>query len=167
MHPISIVLGLWRKGIWTDADVIKWADSIIESQNDPEYGYIALSTKGPEALLKISDDSIPRPIDLSYIETFAFRAIYVDAENEQSLYGFMKWLVSCCAGEDLSNYYVELAYQLDHLIDDCDDVESAMRMLKEEWGQILELSDEITKPIIIELPNNSFHNAKPRSARLG
>lgn len=117
MRNIKETLDLWVSGLLTAQDVTEWAGREIARLDDPPAELIDLAIDGPEACLKRAEcDFPPRATKLSHADEFAVRAVALDPSDAEAVRAFADWASRFCMGQDLSDSFVALGYQLDHLI---------------------------------------------------
>jgi len=131
MRNIQDTLDLWVSGLLTAQDVTEWAGREIARLDDPPAELIDLAIYGPEVCLKrAQSDFLPRASKLRYVDEFAVRAVAVDLSAADAVHRFADWAARSCMGEDLSDPFVTLGYQLDHLLCDCQDTDAAEELLR-------------------------------------
>jgi len=115
---ISIVLGLWSEGFFSESDVISWADkSILEMDDDIYDPLIELSLKGPGKCVKKPSYEFPSAKVFSFRERFAIRLTKLDLSNHEDIKQFVTWVARNAMGEDHDIPEVRFGYQLDHYLD--------------------------------------------------
>ena len=131
MRNIKDTLDLWVSGLLTAQEVTEWAGCEIARLDDPPAELIDLAIDGPEVCLKRAErDFPPRAAKLSYADEFAVRAVALDPSDSEAVRAFADWASRSCMGEDLSDSFVALGYQLDHLICDCQDEGAVGELLR-------------------------------------
>ncbi len=115
---ISIIIGLWGEGYFTDGEVISWADKkITEIDGDIYDPLIELSLKGPKVCVKKPSYDFPETMEFSYQERFAIRLMKLDLSARQDVREFISWVATNAMGEDHDSPEVQFGYQLDHYLD--------------------------------------------------
>ena len=115
---ISIVMGLWAEGYFTDSEVISWADKqIIEIDGDIYDPLIELSLKGPKVCVKKASYDFPDRMEFSYQQRFAIRLMRLDLSARPDIRKFISWVASNAMGEDRKSPEVMFGYHLDHYLD--------------------------------------------------
>ncbi len=138
MRNIKDTLDLWVSGLLTAQDVTEWAGREIARLDDPPAELIELAINGPEVCLKRAQcDFPPRAMKLRYVDEFAVRAVALDLSAPEAVRAFADWASCSCMGEDLSDPMVVLGYQLDHLLCDCQDEDSAEQLLRAHLPDLL------------------------------
>ena len=138
MRNIKDTLDLWASGLLTAQDVTEWAGREIGRLNDPPADLIDLAIDGPEVCLKRAQcDFPPRASKLRYVDEFAVRAVALDLSAPEAIRTFADWASRSCMGEDMSEPFVALGYQLDHLICDCQDGDAAEQLLRADLPDLL------------------------------
>jgi len=160
MNSIERVLTLWEIGVLSSDDVIAWADSQIVASVNPESILFDLSLYGPEVCLKKPMGEFPAdPQRLSFIEEFSVRALVADLSSDETLLQFAKRVASSAIGEDLDEPFVRFGYQLDHLINDCDNTPAAIQLVRDELPSMLSRCQSIAAGFLDFLPGR-FANSK-------
>jgi len=122
----------------TDDEVTAWAWNQVALQTSPSQELLELATDGPRACLKRAEaDFPPRPVELTFEQEFSLRAVRTPLQSRESVLELAKWAAKRAMGEDLSNPIVQLAYQWDHLINDCEDSEAAVTLARTSLPQAL------------------------------
>jgi hypothetical protein len=115
---ISIIIGLWSEGFFSESEVISWADkSILEMDDDIYDPLIELSLKGPARCIKKPSYEFPDAKEFSFRERFAIRLTKLDLSKQEDIREFVKWAARNAMGEDLDIPEVQFGYQLDHYLD--------------------------------------------------
>lgn len=138
MTPLEVVLTLWRYGHMTEGEVSDWAWTQVALENTPSQELLELATDGPMSCLKrATADFFPRPVELTYEQEFALRAVRTALHSEASVLELAKWAAKRAMGEELSDPIVQLSYQWDHLINDCEDTDAAVALARNSLPQLL------------------------------
>jgi len=138
MRTIEDTLSLWVSGLLTAEQVTDWAGLELARLDHPPAELIDLVTDGPETCLKRAQaDFPPRATRLRYVDEFALRAAALDLAAEDAVQGFADWASRRCLGEDLADPLVQLGYQLDHLLCDCQDGAAAMALVRDDLPSLL------------------------------
>lgn len=115
---ISIIIGLWSEGFFSESEVISWADkSILEIDDDIYDPLIELSLKGPAKCMKSPSYEFPSSKEFSFRERFAIRLTKLDLANHEDVKRFVTWVARNAMGEDHDIPEVQFGYQLDHYLD--------------------------------------------------
>lgn len=151
MQPIERVLTLWDFGLLDGPAVVRWADEAILRADCATLELIDLACYGPEACMRRSRDDFPaRPLDISFSQAFALKALAVDLESDESASAFAQWAAVRALGEDLSLAEVLFCYRLDHLISDCDDPAAATALVRSALPGMLGRCRQIAEPFLIQ-----------------
>lgn len=137
MSKISTIIGIWKEGILSSDDVIRWADEQILEIDCPGEPLIELSLKGPAECTKRPSYEFPDGRIFSFRERFALRVVNLNLDDESEVNEFIEWLTRDCMGENLDFPEVSLGYHVDHYAWDCDDKPLAIRHLKKEMSMLL------------------------------
>ncbi len=138
MRNIKDTLDLWVSGLLTTQEVTEWAGREIARLDEPPAELVDLAIDGPEVCLKRAEcDFPPRATKLRYVDEFAVRAVALDLSVTEAVRKFADWASRACMGEDFSDSLVALGYQLDHLINDCQDEGAARDLLRAELPNLL------------------------------
>lgn len=138
MRTIKDTLDLWASGLLTTHEVTEWAGREIARLDDPPTELFDLAIDGPEVCLKRAHADFPvRATKLRYVDEFAVRAVTLDLSAAGTVRTFADWASRSCMGEDLSDPFVALGYQLDHLICDCQDEGAAEELLRDDLPDLL------------------------------
>ena len=122
----------------TDGEVTDWAWNQVALEATPSQDLFELATDGPRACLKRAEaDFPPRPVELTFEQEFSLRAVRTPLQSRESVLELAKWAAKRAMGEDLSNPIVQLAYQWDHLINDCEDSEAVVTLARTSLPQAL------------------------------
>jgi hypothetical protein len=149
MQSMEHILALWQTGLLSSSAVVGWADAEIRRSNQPSQAVIDLSLYGPEQCLKRPLSEFPaRPATLNYVQEFALRALAVSLPSYESVLSFANWASRYCMGEDLSDPIVALGYQLDHLLDDCQDKQGAVELARKELPSLLPVCRRVSAPFL-------------------
>ena len=115
---ISIIIGLWLEGYFTEKEVIAWADKqILEIKDDIYDPLMELSLKGPSTCAKKPSYEFPSAIEFSFKERFSIRLTKLDQTNHEAVKKFVYWVARNAMGEDHEIPEVQFGYQLDHYFD--------------------------------------------------
>jgi hypothetical protein len=119
---IEDVLGWWLLGCISSADVVRWADRLIEDADSgdqlPEW-LMAVSLMGPRKFLRRARPDDPRPKDFSFIEAFRAKVEATDPMNDAAVGRFSVWIARNAMGEELSVDEVRAGHEIDDLLE-CD-----------------------------------------------
>lgn len=129
---------LWEVGLIGDAFVVARADDEIskrEPRDMPEW-LMDLSVQGPRIYWR-RGGAEPWAADLPFSVEFAFRAVAVRLDDDESSLRFARWASRACMGEDLGSMAVRLGYLLDHDLDDCDRPDRALDLLRQDLPALL------------------------------
>jgi len=137
MSNIENVMGFWKEGILTEAEVIIWADQQILKEDDPSEAMMDLSLKGPAFCSKRPSYEFPAARNFSFSEAFALRASKLDVENITEVERFIVWLSRACLGEDLATPEVTFGYNVEHYTFACNDWPLAIEYLKDNIQELL------------------------------
>jgi hypothetical protein len=138
MRSLENTLALWVSGLLSSQDVIAWASREVARLEQPPMELFDLLTDGPEVCLKRAQaDFSPRPQRLGYLEAFSVRALSVNLPSDQAVEQFVDWAARNCIGEELSHPIVQLGYQLDHYLHDCQDMQGAAALVRKELPSLL------------------------------
>jgi len=149
MRSIENTLALWMSGLLSSDEVATWAAREITRRDQPPMELFDLVSDGPEKCMKRAEfDFPPRPSQLTYLQAFAVRAVVLDLASDESLNEFANWAARSCMGEDLDNPVVQLGYQLDHLLDDCEDPEVAKPLVRTELPSLLGYCRSVAAPYV-------------------
>lgn len=136
--PLEVVLTLWRYGHMTEGEVGDWAWKQVASENTPSQELLDLATAGPMVCLKRAEaDFSPRPAQLTYEQEFALKAVRASLQSEASVLELARWAAQRAMGEELSDPIVQLSYQWDHLLNDCEDSDAAVALARSALPQVL------------------------------
>jgi hypothetical protein len=131
----------------TSDQVTEWAWSEITRLEEPPQELFDLASYGPERCLKRAVHDFPwRPSKLSYIQEFSLRALATSLDSHESVLHFAEWASRHAMGEDLSQPFVGLGYQLEHLLDDCQDQAAATALVRDELAPLLPHCQAIAAP---------------------
>ena len=157
MRPIERVLTLWQLGFLSTERVIAWADNEILRHPEPPQEAIDLSLDGPESCLKRAEfEFSARPAVLTYRQEFSLRAVLMSLTSDSEVLGFAAWMSRSAMGEDLDLPEVALAYQVDHLLNDCNEIRAAVDMIRKEMPALLPLCAVNAAPFLEQMPNPSI-----------
>lgn len=106
-------MGIWEQGYFNSDEVIKWADSQINSLEKPDDELIELSLNGPSKCFKLQPYEFPRTKELSFIESFSLRILKLNLSSDSEINTFINWATSAAMGEDTENKEVMFCYMLD------------------------------------------------------
>ena len=138
MRTVEDVLGLWVSGLLSSEAVVAWAGKELARLEEPPMELFSLASDGPEKCLKRSEADFPyRPTQIGYAHQFAIRAISVDLASNEAVWHLADWAARNCIGEDLSEPFAKLGYLLDHYIDDCQNTDGAIALLRAELPSLL------------------------------
>lgn len=138
MTPLQVILTLWHYGHMTENQVIDWAWKQFSLEATPSQELLELATDGPMRCLKRSwADFSPRPIELTYEQEFSLRAVRTTLDSEASILELARWAADRAMGEDLADPMVQLGYQWDHLINDCEDIDAAVALARKSLPQVM------------------------------
>lgn len=144
MRSIENTLALWVAGLLTSDQVVEWAWDEITRLEEPSQELFDLANDGPQRCLKrASHDFSARPTKLSYVQEFALRALTTLLDSDESVLQFAEWASRYAMGEDLSQPFVSFGYQLDHLLDDCQDRAAARALVRNELPSMLPTAQAI------------------------
>ena len=131
----------------TDAEVRQWAWKQVEVLDSPTEEILELATHGPITCLKRSwADFEPRPVQLSYEQEFALRAVRTDIGSERATLELCRWAAKRAMGEDLEDRLVRLGYQWDHLLNDCQDKKAALELVHSELPKVMDRCQRLNLP---------------------
>jgi hypothetical protein len=138
MCTIEQTLGLWASGLLSPEAVMEWAGREIARLDQPPMELFDLVSYGPEKCLKKAKIDFPyAPAIPTYFQAFAVRAMRINVESDDDVWSFASWASRNCMGQSLSDPLVALGYQLDHYIDDCQDRDGAIALVREVLPSIL------------------------------
>ena len=138
MRSVEKTLALWTAGFLSSDQVTEWAGRQIAELDEPPYELIELTCYGPDHCLKQSAaDFSPRPSPMTYEEGFCLRAVASNLQDDAAVASFAYWATTNCIGEDLDRPYVVLGYQLDHLLNDNQDLSGAIALVRSELPKLL------------------------------
>jgi hypothetical protein len=147
MRSTENTLALWVSGLLTSDQVTEWAWHEIARLDEPPQELFDLASDGPERCLKrAAHEFPPRPTKLSYVEEFSLRALATSFDSNESVLHFAEWASRHAMGEDLTQPFVNLGYQLDHLLDDCQDRAAAKALVRETLPPLLPQCQVIAAP---------------------
>jgi hypothetical protein len=129
-----LLLAAWRERLVSDAEVIAWADRMLERVpvSDLPSWLLDLSVEGPARCMSRAASEFLEVSNLSFCDSFMIRARRLDLDAADELDDFVKWTSGACMGEDLEQPEVRLGYQLDHLACDCDRPADARALARAE-----------------------------------
>jgi len=134
--------------------VTSWADSELLQSDNPSKDLIALSLDGPEKCLKLPIDEFPsHPIRLTFIEEFSLRVLRTNLHSVNSILVFAKLVSRHAMGEDLEDPAVMFGYQVDHLLNDCENSKGAIQFVIAELPTLLPRCEAIASPFLDQVPN--------------
>lgn len=167
MTPIQRILALWKIDMLSTEFVISWADNELLQADNPSKDLIALSLDGPEKCLKLPIDDFPsHPVRLTFLEEFSIRAIATNLQSDSSTLIFAKWVSRYAMGENLEDPAVMLGYQVDHLLNDCENSKSAIQFVIAELSPMLPRCKAIASSFLDLVPNLSFNPDATSSGHL-
>ncbi len=138
MTPLEVVLTLWRYGHMTEEEVTGWAWNQVALEATPIQELLDLAADGPMRCLKrAAADFSARPVELTYEQEFSLRAIRTEPDSEDSVLRLATWAAKRAMGEELSDPLVQLGYQWDHLINDCEDANAAVALARNSLPQVM------------------------------
>jgi hypothetical protein len=149
MRSVEQVLGMWACGLWSVEQVIAWTHLELARLDEPPMALFDLASWGPQACLKRPESEFPyRPSEPGYLEQFAVRAIGVDLESRDSSLRFAEWAARHCIDADVSDPLRGFGYQLDHLLWDCHDIESALEFVRARLPSHLPRCRALADPLL-------------------
>ena len=152
MQPMKCVLTLWRIGLLSGEDVVRWADNELLVSPQPTQEIMDLSADGREKCLKRARIDFPaRPAALSYSAEFAIRACTASLDSDEAAYTFADWAARHAMGQPLELPEVNFGYHLDHLLEDCGDRVAAIALVRKELPNILPQCQAIAAPFLEQL----------------
>ena len=138
MRIVEDVLGLWVSGLLSSEAVVAWAERELARLDKPPMELFDLASDGPEKCFKRAQVEFPyRPTELSYAQQFAIRAIGIDLASDESVQSFASWAARNCIGEDPSDPLAKLGYHLDHYMNDCQNNDGAVALVRTQLPSIL------------------------------
>ncbi|BAS58093.1 hypothetical protein NIES2135_25220 [Leptolyngbya boryana NIES-2135] len=144
--PLSIALTLWDMGIVSEQCLIAWADAQILAQEKPAYDLLEIATKGAAVCLKQGVIETAQ-ISLNDSEEFFIRAYLLALECDRSAESFIIWASSNCFGSAEIPEGL-LAYHLEHLYYDCEDVDAAIALLRIELPKLMPRCESFAAPLL-------------------
>jgi hypothetical protein len=152
LNSIEIALALWEIGLVSEAAIVDWADARVLALEHPSAELIELSASGVK--LCLSRNSIEsRSIKLTFVEQFSVQAHLLDLASDRSVEHFIAWISLNCGGQDTAHPEVLLAYHLDHLYCDCDDLLAAIQLLRTELPPLLPNCSKIATRFLSQVPD--------------
>ena len=133
-EQLGVVLALWEDGVIPAEKVVEWADRQIEHAETsalPAW-LMELSLHGPVACFKNPLIRLPQSAELSFLDRFAVRVVALNQNNTEQIETFVAWAARTAIGEDHELPEVELSYELDHLANACEMMESAVAKVRKE-----------------------------------
>lgn len=162
MTDLNILLGLWHENYLSEKAIITWAERAIRTLPEPDFDLIELALHGPSFCLNKPYTDFPRPSELSFVQHIAIRINSLDVDSEQELAVFLNWLIGAGVGDVIPSHpEVRLAYQLDHLVSDCDNLPLALDTLKENLASLLESSRPIFAKLAALIPEEQIMLSNP------
>jgi hypothetical protein len=150
MNKISIIMGLWKEGYFSESEVVAWADNeILKNKGDLDDSLIELSLKGPMLCSKLPSYIFPGPRKFNFSERFSIRLEKLNWNSEQSVNEFIDWASRAAMGEDLNIPEVLFGYCLDEEF--CYDGGNPLGFFNEEISKYKEKSKNVFKGIIAQL----------------
>ena len=138
MTPLEVVLTLWRYGHMTEEEVTGWAWNQVALLDTPSQDLLDLAADGPKRCLKRTEaDFSPRPVELTYEQEFSLLAVRTAPDSESSVLRLATWAAKRAMGEELSDPLVQLGYQWDHLINDCQDTKAAVALARNSLPRVM------------------------------
>lgn len=138
MRTLQTQLTLWTEGLLERIALVDWAAAQIAAQDEPAWELIELVLEGPEACMRKTEFDFPiRPLELTYADHFALRAVVLDLTDDAASLRFCGWAAQAALAEDLENPMVKLGYRLDHWLVDCENATEALRCLREQLPALL------------------------------
>jgi hypothetical protein len=165
MRAIERALTLWQLGLLSVKEVIAWADAEMLKSAEPPQELIDLSLDGPEKCLKRPEFEFPaRPAALTYFQEFSIRAMVIPLSSDTELLDFATWMSRSAMGEDLELPEVSLAYQVDHLLNDCNEARGAIEMVRKKLPALLPQCAINADPFLEQMPNPSVKGTSRKRA---
>ncbi len=149
MRTIEQTLALWASSVITSDEVVRWASKEVARLDNPPMELFDLVSDGPERCLKRSISAFsPRPTQLSYVEEFSVRACLLSMDSDESVLKFADWVSRQSMGGDLSDPMVKFGYQLDHLLDDCQNKSAARALVREALPLFMPQCNLVAEPFL-------------------
>jgi hypothetical protein len=131
----------------TDGEVRAWAWTRVGLEASPSQEVLELASDGPTTCLKRSSaDFPPRHVELNYEQEFSLRAVRTALDSEDSILDLAKWAAKRAMGEELTDPLVQLGYQWDHLINDCQDTRAAVSLARRSLPQVMPRCQSVSEP---------------------
>ncbi len=118
INDIQKILAFQLGGFISSSEVVSWADNeilLFDGDDLPEW-LMDLSGKGPKRFMKLFEPDYPRPMELSYLETFRLMIEVTDPDHLDSLKNFTRWIAIRAMGEDINLNEVRVGYEIEHAI---------------------------------------------------
>lgn len=144
------LLAAWDAGLLTDEQIVAWADSNVAAIDalDIPVWLSDLSIYGPARCWQFSEsDFLPRQC-LGYPERFAIRASRLNLQDSAAIREFVLWVSDACHGQDIDACGVRFGYNVDHLLNDCNQIGHAMQYVRQEVPKLLEECRSLAHAII-------------------
>ncbi|WP_181243662.1 immunity 49 family protein [Chamaesiphon polymorphus] len=150
--PLSIALTLWNIGLVSETALMAWADAMILDRAQPSYDLLELAANGAKLCLQ-RDTIESRPLTLTFFGEFCLRSHLLDLSCDRSAIQFIDWVSRNCGGADLEHPALLLAYQLDHLYYDLDDLPAAIELLRSEMPLLLPSCELVASTFLDRVPD--------------
>ncbi|EDY85239.1 hypothetical protein VDG1235_4874 [Verrucomicrobiia bacterium DG1235] len=148
MNRIPTAIALWQLKLLTSEEVVTWADQQILADDRSSEEMIDLSTRGPEECSMLQAHQFPPAREFTFEELCLLKLGTIKLENRKEKEVFIDWISRACIGKNLKDRFVSFGYQLDHLVDDCRDMDAAIRLFESELpGLISEASSFLEKTL--------------------
>lgn len=153
MHSMSNILTLWSIGLVSSEAVVAWADDqILKSDHAPQ-GLSELSIYGPKACLRRPEFDFPaRPLKLPFETHFSALAITADTSSDSVALGLVRWTAYQALGQSFDEPLVSFGYRLFHLLDDCNDCDGAVNLLRLELPKMFPRCRQVAGPLLDSVP---------------
>jgi hypothetical protein len=143
------LLSAWREGLVDAAQVVAWADSIIQESVPaaiPEW-ILDLSMFGPaRCMSRPSSDFIAVPVS-PFRRAFALRVSVLPVQDDDQVRMFVRWCARASMGQDLDDPVVQFGYHLEHLWCDCDRMAEAVAVVRAELPGLASALPQISERV--------------------
>jgi hypothetical protein len=151
---MSNILTLWNIGLVSSEAVVAWADDQILKWDEAPQPLIELSIYGPKACLRRPEfDFAARPLKLPFETHFSALAIAADTSSDSTALGLAKWVAYQALGHCLDEPFVLFGYRVFHLLDDCNDCDGAVDLLRIELPKMLPRCRQLAGPLLDSVPH--------------